>query len=115
LLGNGPTSQASAGPANTNLSRYIDANLRDPKLTPSAVAEAAGVSLRTLQRAFESSDLSVAEIIRTRRLAVARDDILAGASIASVARRWQFSDPSHFSRSFKRHFGVAPGGIREVR
>jgi hypothetical protein len=47
LLGNGATSQASAGSVNTNLSRYFDANLRDPKLTPSAVAEAAGVSLRT--------------------------------------------------------------------
>lgn len=71
--------------------------------------------MRSLHRAFESSGLSVAEIVRLRRLAAARDDLMAGTSVAAAARRWQFSDTSHFSRSFKRQYGCAPGEARAVR
>ncbi|MFK0007878.1 helix-turn-helix domain-containing protein [Paenarthrobacter sp. NPDC090520] len=111
--------QASPSPSATSpeaimgaAQSYIEANLRNPGLAPAPIAAALGVSLRTLHRAFEESPLSVSELIRVQRLVAARDDILGGSSISSVARRWQFSDPSHFSRSFKRHFGVAPSEIR---
>lgn len=87
---------------------HIERHLADPDLTPAAVAAGVGVSLRSLQRAFEGSSGSVAGTIRTRRLNRARDDLRAGRTVAQVARRWQFADPSHFSRSFKQHFGYSP-------
>lgn len=87
---------------------FIENHLRNPRLTPSAVAVEVGVSLRTLHRIFTESEVGVAELIRIRRLAAARDDILAGTPISHAARRWQFSDASHFTRSFKQHYGVPP-------
>jgi AraC-like DNA-binding protein len=89
---------------------YIERHLADPNLTPTGIAAAVGVSLRSLQRAFEGSPESLAGTIRSRRLTRARDDLLAGRSVAQVARRWLFADPSHFSRSFKHHFGFSPSG-----
>lgn len=87
---------------------FVERRLRDPSLSPAVVAAGVGVSLRSLHRCFEDSADSVAGFIRRRRLARARDDLAAGQTVGQVARRWQFSDPSHFSRAFKRQFGVSP-------
>ncbi|GAA1158671.1 helix-turn-helix domain-containing protein [Ornithinicoccus hortensis] len=93
---------------------HIDRHLRDPGLTPTSVAAAVQVSLRTLHRAFAESDHTVAEVIRIRRLAAARDDLLARSTVGAVARRWQFSDNSHFTRAFKRQFGVTPSDLQRA-
>lgn len=90
---------------------FIDRRLPEPVLTPAVVASALGVSPRSLHRAFKDSGESVSSFIRTRRLARARDDLLAGYTVTQVARRWNFTDPSHFSRSFKRHFGINPSDL----
>lgn len=90
---------------------YIDRHLSDPTLTPATVAAVVGVSLRTLHRAYESADDTVSSLIRTRRLARSRDDLLAGQTVAQVARRWSYSDASHFSRTFKQHFGYNPSEV----
>jgi len=89
----------------------IDRRLADPALTPGAVARALGISTRSLYRAFEDSGETVAGFIRTRRLARARDDLLVGHTVSQVARFWHFTDPSHFSRSFKRHYGINPSDL----
>jgi AraC-like DNA-binding protein len=78
------------------------------------VARALGVSIRSLHRAFEDSGESVSGFIRTRRLTRARDDLLAGHSVSQAARRWNFTDVSHFSRSFKRHFGLNPSDLAQT-
>lgn len=91
--------------------RFIDDHLRDPRLGPAMVADSIGVSVRTLHRIFSESGSGVAEIIRVRRLAGARDDILAGMPIATAARRWRYADASHFTRSFKQHYGMTPSDL----
>ena len=93
---------------------FINHRLSDPELTPAVVARALGVSIRSLHRAFEDSGESVSGFIRTRRLTRARDDLLAGHSVSQAARRWNFTDVSHFSRSFKRHFGLNPSDLAQT-
>jgi AraC family transcriptional regulator, positive regulator of tynA and feaB len=101
-----------SGPATRSAAEtLIDRRLSEPALTPAVVARALGVSTRSLHRAFEDSGESVSGFIRTRRLARARDDLIAGHTVSQVARRWNFTDPSHFSRSFKRHFGLNPSDL----
>ena len=90
---------------------YIDRHLRQQRLSAAEVSRAVGVSIRSLHRAFEDSGESVASFIRLRRLSRARDDLLTGMTVGQVARRWHYTDPSHFSRSFKRHFGISPSDL----
>lgn len=87
--------------------QYIDRNLRDVNLTPHSVAQAIGVSVRSLHRSF-GNDETVSSLIRTRRLARARDELGRGDSIATIATRWRFSDASHFSRLFKAMYDITP-------
>jgi AraC-like DNA-binding protein len=90
---------------------YAEQRLGDPGLSPKALAEALGVSLRTLQRAFAADGESMATWIRDRRLHHALQAlILSGRppSITEVAARWQFADSSHFVRAFRRHYGCSP-------
>ena len=90
---------------------FIDKNLRQRGLSPAVVAAGVGVSVRSLHRSFEDSGETVAGFIRTRRRARARDDLACGIPVSQVARRWQYADPSHFSRTYKRHYGHSPSEV----
>jgi AraC family transcriptional regulator, positive regulator of tynA and feaB len=86
----------------------IDANLRDPSLSPPTIAKANAVSLRTLHRLFESTDDSVRAVIRERRLSRCRADLPSGTdeSVTAIAYRWGFRNISFFSRLFRDRYGV---------
>lgn len=88
---------------------YIDANLRDPGLSPATIAKANAISLRTLHRLFESTDESVSGIIRERRLSRCHADLLRGVdeSVTAIAYRWGFRNMSFFSRVFRERYGVS--------
>jgi len=101
----------STGATRSTAETYIERNLRENRLSAGEISRAIGVSVRSLQRAFEESGDSVSAFIRLRRLARARDDLTSGLTVSQVARRWHYTDPSHFSRSFKRHFGVNPSDL----
>ncbi|MEU8431809.1 helix-turn-helix domain-containing protein [Streptomyces sp. NPDC029216] len=96
---------------------FIDHNLGDPELTPSAVAAAHGVSLRRLQQLLRERDETVAGLIRRRRLERCRADLadprLPGRPVHAVARRWGFANPSVFSRTFRQAYGASPTEYRE--
>lgn len=93
---------------------FIERNLRESRLSPAVVAQAIGVSVRSLHRAFHEADESVSGYIRLRRLARSRDDLVAGLPVSHVARRWHYADASHFSRTFKRHFGHSPSDLGPI-
>ncbi|WP_306839309.1 helix-turn-helix domain-containing protein [Catenuloplanes nepalensis] len=85
---------------------YIEARLADPRLTPAMVAAAHHLSVRRLHRLFEDEPLTVAALIRTRRLRRCHADLAgSGRTVAAVAFRWGFADPAHFSRLFKATYG----------
>ncbi|MFC9930857.1 helix-turn-helix domain-containing protein [Streptomyces sp. NPDC127190] len=95
---------------------FIDQRLADPDLSPGELAAAHGISLRYLHKLFAEEGTSVGAWIRQRRLAGARRD-LSGPhadrrTVAAVAARWGFRDPSHFSRLFKQTYGIAPRELR---
>ncbi|MFF0468132.1 helix-turn-helix domain-containing protein [Micromonospora zamorensis] len=95
---------------------FIDEHLGDPDLSPGTVAAAHHVSLRSLHRAFEAEDQTVAEIIRTRRLDRCardlRDPLQRGRPILSISARWGFPSQAHFSRVFTAAFGMSPRAFR---
>jgi AraC family transcriptional regulator, positive regulator of tynA and feaB len=92
---------------------YIDRHVRDASLRPQSIADAHHISLRTLQLIFAEHGETVSHRIRRLRLDRCQADIVqSGRPIASVALRWGFVDPAHFSRVFRDRYGMSP---REAR
>jgi AraC-like DNA-binding protein len=95
---------------------YIDANLDDTKLSPTVIATAHGVSVRTLYSSVDGLGMSLGGYIRHRRLARSYDDLLFGSEpVAVVARRRGFGSPAYFSRVFRDRYGMPPGRLRRQR
>ncbi|WP_307082985.1 helix-turn-helix domain-containing protein [Arthrobacter agilis] len=96
----------------------IDESFSDPLLTPAAVAEVAGVSLRHLQRAFEGSGTSIAAEISQRRTDNACMLLSAPASreltVNEIARRSGFSSAFELRSRVRSRFGVPPSELRRT-
>ncbi|GAB2627631.1 hypothetical protein Aab01nite_81210 [Paractinoplanes abujensis] len=85
---------------------YIEARLADPELGPPAIAAAHHISVRRLHKLFEDQPLTVAALIRRRRLERCRAELIGGGrTVTAVATRWGFTDPTHFSKLFKATYG----------
>jgi AraC family transcriptional activator of tynA and feaB len=71
------------------------------------------VSVRTVNRTFSATGHTVGEVVRVRRLARAREELVdRAAPITSIAHRWGFADGSHFSRAFRAVYGCSPSDYR---
>ncbi len=72
------------------------------------------VSERHLERLFRQDlDTTPMQLLRLKRLDHGHWLLLnTGWSLADIAAECGFDDPSHFVRSFRRHFGVPPGQLR---
>lgn len=93
------------------LQDYVATHLHRPGLDVDALASAFGISRATLYRHFEKEG-GVARYIRDRRLDRCFHE-LAGAKVergqvAATARRWHFTDATHFNRLFRGRFGISP-------
>ncbi|MFI5957461.1 helix-turn-helix domain-containing protein [Cryptosporangium sp. NPDC051539] len=85
---------------------YIESRLADPDLSPPGIAAAHHISVRRLHKLFEDQPLTVAALIRRRRLERCRSELtVSGRTVTAVAARWGFTDPTHFSRLFKTTYG----------
>ncbi len=94
----------------TRAKEVVAARLGDPSLTPDHVAAVLGVSRRSLYDLFTADVGPVARYVRTLRLERARDLLLTpgGRPVADVAVECGFPDAAHFSRLFRRQYGVPP-------
>lgn len=86
-------------------------------LTIEVLAREAGLSPAHFARAFKESvgraphqHLLALRLERARRLLDA-----PGAALSDVALQTGFADQAHFTRFFKRQFGVTPGSLRRSR
>lgn len=108
-----PSSSMAQPALRAAMDRYIERYLLDFTVNPAAIAQAHGVSVRTVNRIFNATGDTVGEVIRVRRLARARVELSnSDQPVASIAHRWGFSDSSHFSRLFKAHYGISPRDYR---
>ena len=97
---------------------YIEEHLGDRGLTPAAVAAEHHVSVRYLHRLFEPTGEGVATLVRRRRLDRCQRDLLdprlVERPVAAIGARWGFADAAHFTRAFKRVYGLPPAEFREL-
>jgi AraC-like DNA-binding protein len=90
----------------------------DRNFGPNQLAARSGVSLRQLQTVFHKQGSSIAETIWEMRLEHARsflsEDRCRDRTITEVAFEPGFNDFAHFSRRFKKRFGLSPRDFRRA-
>lgn len=94
---------------------HIKANIADPDLNPASTAEAMGITVSYLHKVFMLSNTTLMQYVLAERLEHCRRDIAKAdwaGGMSQIAYAWGFNDASHFSRSFRKRFGVSP---REYR
>jgi len=96
--------------------RYIDDCSSEPGLTPAGIAQAHGMSLRTLQRLFHrhgTPGLGIEAHIVEHRLLRAHRLLSQGTArnVSEAAFAAGFSDLSHFTRRFQGRFGITPSAV----
>lgn len=96
----------------TDIRTYIENNLDDPYLGPGSIAGNFGISIRYLHLLFEDLGISVSSWIMQRRLERCRRELVRAGmyknNITEIAFKWGFNDCAHFSRVFKKYYGLAP-------
>ena len=94
--------------------RFIRERLSDRNLNAAAVADAVGLSRRSLYRLFESLG-GVSRVVMESRLNAVRKAIEDGSldSLAILAAEYGFSDESHLSRRFQAAHGEPISSFRK--
>lgn len=90
--------------------QYVLENLRDPELSVPRIAAALQFSPRYLHKLFQDEQVSLMRWVQQQRLQACRHELAhrGTRTVSDVAYDWGFSHPSHFSRAYRRLFGVAP-------
>jgi AraC family transcriptional regulator, positive regulator of tynA and feaB len=108
-------SSASAA-ALLRLRRAVEAALAQRGMRCADVAAAAGMSVRYANHLLRQDGTSLERYLQHRRLEKCRDALRdpgqSHRSISEIAFAWGFSDASHFTRSFKAAYGLAPRDYR---
>jgi len=94
---------------------YIREHLRDPDLSIDRISAALGCTKRYLHMLFSERGMTVSDYIWRARLQHCRQELEthAGKTITDVAFSWGFSSSSHFSRVFRKCYGVVPSAIHK--
>lgn len=84
--------------------------------TVSGLAQQCSVSRERIHRVLrEWVGIAPSDYLRAVRLHRAKQLILGGESVASVAAECGFADQAHFTRWFRRAFGYTPGDLQHAR
>ncbi|XWW43744.1 response regulator [Fibrella sp. USSR17] len=92
-----------------NLYTHLEANLDDSQFRVGELAEAIGMSRRTLHRKLTSlTGFNVSDLIRHYRLKRSRELLQQGHNVSETAYLVGYESASHFSTTFKEFFGMTP-------
>ncbi len=96
---------------------FIREHLRDPDLSIDQISAALNCTKRYLHMLFSERGTTISDYIRHARLQHCRQELETqnGKTVTDVAFSWGFSSSSHFSRVFRKHFGVVPSAIHKAQ
>lgn len=95
---------------------FIREHLRDPELSIDQISNALQCTKRYLHMLFSDRGMTVSDYIWQARLHHCRQELenASGKTITDVAFSWGFSSSSHFSRVFRKYFGIVPSAIHRA-
>jgi AraC family transcriptional activator of tynA and feaB len=96
---------------------FIRERLREPDLCIDQISAALGCTKRYLHMLFSERGITVSNYIWRARLQNCRQELEThgGKTITDVAFSWGFSSSSHFSRVFRKYFGIVPSSILKAQ
>jgi AraC-like DNA-binding protein len=124
IIGNAVRTSEEAAPSRQTIAdrrlqdvlRFIEVHLSDPQLSTAMVAKGCGISPRYLSFLLRLDGTSFSELVWEQRLAKAKEWLSTSdpcdISISEIAYGVGFKSPAHFSRMFKRVFGINPREFR---
>lgn len=97
----------------------IEQHLTNPQLSAAWLGARLGVSDRYVQHLLVESDLSFSELVRRKRIELARrlleQPTVKPRRIVDVAYEVGFGDLSNFNRAFRARFGCTPSDVQHRR
>lgn len=107
--GKTPASHSRHNPLE-QIKRYMQTNLGDTELDIASIATKHNISIRTLNRLFAAEGTSAIRWLWIQRLAASYKALSEGnvRQVSEAALDYGFNDLSHFSKSFKKTYGIAP-------
>ncbi len=97
---------------------YIENNLARKDLDIEEIARRMGCSRRYIFRAFQLTDITPSQYIWDLRLERTKERLTTGCfnggSISEIAFSCGFSSAAHFSRAFRKRYGMSPSDAREL-
>ena len=105
-----------ASPESLKICQFVEEHIlfTNPPVQPNLgeIAKRLGTSISTAQRQFKKDfQQTIMDYIRTKRLEIARNQLLNQLSIGEAAYLAGYSHPSNFSLAFKKYFGISPGDL----
>ncbi|MGX7893919.1 AraC-like ligand-binding domain-containing protein [Tsuneonella sp. HG222] len=96
--------------------QFVEANLRDPELSPATISAGLRVSPRYLRTVFAPGGEKMSAYILRRRLEECARQMLNPAwnahTLTEIAFSWGFNSAAHFTRTFHEKYGQAPRDFR---
>ncbi|HNU11424.1 MAG TPA: helix-turn-helix domain-containing protein [Rubrivivax sp.] len=91
---------------------FIREHLADAALDVARIARELGLSVRYVHKLFACGP-GVMQWVQEQRLLACHDELTRRGTrpVSSIAYGWGFASPSHFSRAFRRRFGVSPSQV----
>lgn len=116
-------------PQNFNLSRsrslslyavkqFIAQNISNPVLDSAIIAAGTGLSARYINELFHQENTSLMRYVWNCRLAHCHNELKSHGltkRVSEIALRWGFNDFSHFSRAFKKKYGINPRELKSPK
>jgi len=96
---------------------FVREHLRDPDLGVDMLAGRLNLSPRHIHRLFKSEPQHLMRWVWSERLRHCYGDLSRLSqryrTVAQIAFAWGFNDSAHFSRAFRRRYGLAPSEVRQ--
>lgn len=99
----------------SRIKKFIASNMHNPDIDVQTIAEAVGLSRRYIHQLFSNEPQHLMQWVLVQRLEHCRrelgSDHTRHRTISEIAFSWGFNDLAHFSKAFRKHFGIPPNEV----